>query len=180
MNIYTEQFSFTVNSPEDFSSKASQYFSKYNFKEDIVNENHVMYSRKASFLEGWKMNPLHWESLIDVTVENTTVNITYKVFGLYITPRAFKTLYSGFIANFKESLNKNTDQTLENKALIIEAKQRLTYIYLVYVFAIVIGIFLGGLVKNWLDGSIFSILIFLGTYFIAQRGINEYLENKYG
>ena len=180
MHIYTQQFSFSINSPRVFSSKTSQYFSDYNFKEDIVNENHVMYSRKASFLEGWKMNPLHWESLIDVTIENTTVNITYKVFGLYITPKAFRTLYSGFIDNFNIFLNKNTTQNIENKTLIKEAKQRLSYIYLVYVFAIVMGIFLGDLVKNWLGDSIFGILIFLGTYFIAQRGINEYLENKYG
>ena len=175
MKIYKHTLVFDFKPKENFKQKAINYFSEYGFIYTDKGDSHLFFYKKSNFFEGWKMNPLNWESEIELLLDQNTIQITYKIVGLYITPKAFKTLYISFITNFKEYLISNKSYFLENKIQIKQAKQKLGLYYVILLMILLFGIFL----SRMFIGGFFGVFLFIGIAYYSESVLNNYLEKKF-
>ena len=166
MDFYRKSFEFVVDNQYDLEEKLTQYFELYNFKKKSESTNTFTFFKKSSLVDGWKMNPLNWESRITVIQNFDILSITYYVPGnMQITPIAFQKLYADFIGNLDLFINGNQNFTESNALQIALAKQKLTKYYLKVLLGITFGFIIGFFLEK-LTGNNFlaSLCIFLGGY----------------
>jgi len=159
--------------------KIYKYFEAYGFKAEQKSNNQFLFYKKGSLLEGWKMNPLNWESEIELFISGDEIRMTYVVEGLYITPIAFKSLYHGFLERFVSNLQHNTSYRLENKIALKKAKQQLLGINLFYLLCILITFTVIGVLEDMFHSKAIGFLLLVGALFFLEKGLNAFLENKY-
>ena len=80
MEKYNNNFEFTFSNNSEAKEKLKSYFKFYDF-ELIKNEKeNLLFVKKWSILSGWRINPLNWETKIDIKLtENNRVIINHIV-----------------------------------------------------------------------------------------------------
>ena len=179
MKKFKKHTRFKVFSSTNLEEKMKNYFSIYNFKSKKNSENEFVFFKKSSFFEGWKFNPLHWESTIKITIKDNKVYLSYFVEGLYITPFAFSKLYNSFIDNFENYIIQNKKFEVENSNEIKLAKTYLIRYYLVILTGILIGVIGAKLSSNYFDTRIIGFLIIISCARMSEVLLNKYLSKKY-
>ena len=70
MEKYYNNFEFTISNNFETKEKLKSYFKSYDF-EQIKDENeNLIFVKKGSILNGWKFNPLNWETKIEIKLIN--------------------------------------------------------------------------------------------------------------
>lgn len=157
METFKTTRSFKIMPPKIEKEKICNYFEAYGFKTKEKANNHFLFYKKSSLLEGWKMNPLDWESEIELYLEEDQIRLTYIVEGLYITPIPFKSLYTGFLHQFANHIRRNTSHRLENKIAIRKAKRQLLGINLFYLLGMLLAFSIIGILENVFDSKAIGI-----------------------
>lgn len=159
-----------------------RYFQAYNFKITTENHEQLVFAKKWSILDGWRLNPLNWECVVEVTfLGNDIVCIHHKVFSNgYITPIAFTALYDSFLLNLERYLNEKIDFVATNAAAIKKAKVNVMKYNGILLVGLLIGAAVGIAIAQATQLKLFGYLgIFLGVILI-ERIMNSYLEKNYG
>lgn len=178
MEIFTTTKKFDVKPEKITHHKIIRYFRDYGFKLKHESENKYLFFKKRTLLEGWKMNPLNWESEVRVEIVEENLKITYKVEGLYITPLAFSRLYHTFLNKFENYIIKNDDYKIDNTTIIKKAKKELYMYYGFMLLTILLGIVLSSFLKNTLESEVLGTLVFISFIALTGKLLNNYLENK--
>tara|TARA_R110002126_G_scaffold157104_1_gene304624 strand:+ start:55813 stop:56361 length:549 start_codon:yes stop_codon:yes gene_type:complete len=179
MHPYKKHYTFKTENSNALKTKLEHYFSKYNFLFEEGYENQFIFFKKFSVLDAWKINPLHWESKVIITLHNETISIRYSNEGNgQITPHAFDTLFTTFFKNLEVYINEAKGFKDCNLFAIKKAKQKIGIQYLIVIVIICVFVFFGNYLKE-----VFKIKA-LGYFFIVIGGlfslklINSYWINK--
>lgn len=179
METFKTTSSFKTIASKIEKEKIYSYFEAHGFKTKEKANNHFLFYKKGSLLEGWKMNPLDWESEIELYIEEDQIRLTYVVEGLYITPMPFKALYNGFLDRFANYIRRDSSYHLENKIAVRKAKRQLFGINLFYLLSILLTFTVIGVLEDVFDSKAIRVLLLIGALFLLEKGVNSYLENKY-
>ncbi|GAA4810848.1 hypothetical protein [Litoribaculum gwangyangense] len=109
MKEYDKIFEFELKNNSNLKNKFKRYFNSYNITVAKDENNKILFEKKRSILDGWKLNILNWESKIKIDLtENDKVKINHKVisngFG-FITPIAFSPLFEKYLFNLEKFIN---------------------------------------------------------------------------
>ena len=129
MEKYNNNFEFTVSNNSKTKEKLKSYFKSYDF-EQVKDENeNLLFVKKWSILNGWKFNPLNWETKIDIKLsENNKVIINHIVHSNgFLTPNAFKSLFEKFLLNLEQFVEFNIKHKPNNIQEIKLAKENFDF-----------------------------------------------------
>lgn len=175
MSPFEKEFGFKTENGQLSSKKLKNYFTKYNFKLREDQNNKIIFFKKFSFLQGWHINPLNWESEIVIYISDKIIKIKYTNYGnATITPFAFENLFNLFFNNLELYLTKSTNYELNNQTIIKKAKQKVLFHFLIIAACICFFILLGIFFKQEFNSEFlnkFGILI--GAIF-SLKLINQY------
>jgi hypothetical protein len=181
MKGYTRKFEFSTHGNHHARDKMKHYFEAYNFKITKENDEQFVFAKKWSILVGWRLNPLNWESVVEVTFrekDKLHVHHTAATSG-YITPVAFATLYESYLLNLERYLNENIDFVGTNAAAINKAKVDVMKYHGILLVGLLIGSAVGIAVAQATEIKLLGYLgIFLGVI-LTERIMNNYLEKTY-
>ena len=170
--------SFKANSEKITHHKIVRYFKEYGFLIKEKGTNNYLFYKKSTWLEGWKMNPLQWESEIQVFIINDEIQISYNVAGVYVSPYAFKDLYNSFLANFENYIIKNDSFILENKSLVKAAKNQLCMYYGILLIGVWLAYSIAMFFNKFFGSFFFGMLVLYGVCRLFEKLLNYYIENK--
>lgn len=182
MKDYTRKFELSTHGNQHVRDKMKHYFEAYHFKITKYNIEELVFVKKWSLLAGWRLNPLNWESVVEVTfAENDKVHIHFTaVTNGYITPVAFAALYESYLLNLERYLNENIEFVAKNAISIKKAKVDALKYHGILLAGLLIGAAFGIVVAQATEIKLFGYIgIFLGVIFI-ERILNNYLEKTYG
>ena len=63
MNSFSKEYSFKIEN-DNSVERLTSYLTKYHFKLKHKSNSKLIFLKKFSLLEGWKINPISWESEI--------------------------------------------------------------------------------------------------------------------
>ncbi|WP_292944561.1 hypothetical protein [Olleya sp. UBA1516] len=182
MKEYHNSFEFQINNNAVTKDKLIHYFQNNNLK-IIKDETDLVFEKKGSIFDGWKLNVLNWESNIKVkSVDNHKIVIhhTVKTYGFgVITPIAFSSIFETYIDNLKQYIINNESFEKKNNELVKLGRIKLLKYIVILILGILAGLYFGTVLKNLTHIKLFGYLgIFCGAL-ITQIVINSYLiKNK--
>jgi hypothetical protein len=181
MEDYKTIFEFNLKDTFALKDKLKLYFEFYDFKLKNDENNNFDFVKKGSMLDGWKINPLNWESKITIKIsENDKVNTSYTAMSNgSISPIAMTPLYENFLSNLERFINYKEDFKDKNEVQIAKARKKVLKYYALVVLGIVLGSFLGAMLSHITEIKLFGYLgIILGALG-TMKLINRYtLKNK--
>lgn len=68
MKNYKQNFELIIGDSADLNNKLKLYFNFYSFIEIKDENNHLFFLKNYSLFDGWKINPLKWETKINVNL----------------------------------------------------------------------------------------------------------------
>jgi len=176
---YKKQYTFKIENSTTLKTRLNHYFKQYDFLFEEVAENQFIYFKKFSFLDGWKMNPLSWESKVVITIKNNTLSIDYYNEGnAQITPFAFDYLFSEFFKNLELYINQTINFEIKNQVAIQKAKQKIVKHFFIIIASVFAFVLLGMYLKETFNSNFvgyFSVII--GSY-LSLKLINDYWFKK--
>lgn len=159
-----------------------KYFLAYNFILLQENSDHLLFIKKDTFLSGWILNPLNWQSAITVNLasnNNDTYQIRYVVKDNgYISPTAFSNLFDSFITNLNVSLNNKTDYRNSNNQAIKTSKYSMIKYLMVLIFGTLLGFILGGLISKTLNIPYINYFGLVVGFVLAKKAVNQYVKKS--
>jgi F0F1-type ATP synthase assembly protein I len=176
MGKYNNNFEFTVSNNSETKEKLKSYFKSYDFEQVKDEKENLLFVKKWSILNGWKFNPLNWETKINIKLtENNKVIINHIVHSNgFLTPIAFKSLFEKFLSNLEQFVEFNEKHKTKNIQEIKLAKEKVYKYHGILILGILIGLFLGIIMTN-ITG-----IKLLGTVGIIVGAITtEKIMNKY-
>lgn len=179
MKKYINNFEFTVSNNAEIKQKLKSYFKSYDFEQVNDEPKNLHFVKKESILDGWKFNPLNWESKIDITLtENNNVIINHIVYSNgFLTPIAFNSLFEKFLLNLEQFVNFNINHKSSNNQEIKLAKVKALKFYGILILGVVVGAYLGTMLSSALGIKLLGTLgIILGAI-ATEKIMNNYLEN---
>ena len=177
MKNYNKNFEFDLKDNINLKNKIKQYLDVYNFEQKKDSNNHLVFIKEGGLLNGWKFNPLNWESEINIKLyENKRAIIQHTVLANgFLTPIAFTTLFKSFLINLEQFVNHNINFQENNSWQIKLAKRRVFK----YHGLVIIGILLGlvcGIIFTKLSGmELFSTIGIIFGASLTTKLINQYL-----
>lgn len=177
MEKYNNNFEFTFSNNSEAKEKLKSYFKFYDF-ELIKNEKeNLLFVKKWSILSGWRINPLNWETKIDIKLtENNRVIINHIVNSNgFLTPIAFKSLYENFLSNLEQFVELNEKHKAKNIQAVKLAKEKVYKYHGILILGILIGLFLGIIITNVTGIKLFGTVgVIIGTI-ATEKIMNKYL-----
>ncbi|WP_026775227.1 hypothetical protein [Polaribacter sp. Hel_I_88] len=156
--------------------KIKNYFEFYNFQYEEQDENNFIFFKKFSFLSGWKFNPLHWESQVNIQLTENAITIKYVNEGnAHITPFAFNELFIRFFSNLQRYVSKSIDFKENNRILFKKAKQKVVFQFLI------VFVFMGLLytvIHSFFGQSKIMYLAFMIACLLPLKLVNQYWQSK--
>ena len=180
MGKYINNFEFTISNNSETKEKLKSYFKSYDF-EQVKDENEkLLFVKKWSILNGWKFNPLNWETKIDIKLtENNKVIINHIVHSNgFLTPIAFKSLFEKFLLNLEQFVEFDIKHKPNNIQEIKLAKEKVFKYHGILILGTVVGMFLGIIISNATGIKLLGTVgIIVGTI-ATEKIMNKYLENN--
>ena len=179
MKTYTQIYTFKIDHPARFKEKLNQYLAAYNFELQSDSADRIIYIKKGSFFDGWKLNPLNRKSTIEIDLtQNKKVSIQFEIDGIYITPIVFATLFDAFFYNLEQFVNYNSDFKEINHHEIVKAKKKmLTYLGVILLGA-VIGLLIGIAISKAIGLKLFEYAGIIFGVMATEKFLNEKLNNN--
>lgn len=125
-----------------FLSMTKEYFIGNGFSVTSENSNHLTFKRGSKLLNIITLNPLKWESAIEVTIVNNTVVAEFEIstFGQDITHKE-NALWDSFIDNYRRTIIDGLDFKIENRRQLNNTLlYNLSYVKWAILGAIVAGV----------------------------------------
>ncbi|MDG1040684.1 MAG: hypothetical protein P8H13_00195 [Polaribacter sp.] len=179
MKPYKRNTTLTINENFDFKRSLKEYFQYYNFEFKEEEKNQFTFYKKHSLLNGWKFNPLNWESKIYIKTTNNKLEINYTNEGNgQITPFAFVSLFSSFFNNLKLFLTNSIDYKEKNNIAIKKARRKIFLSFLMILASVACFAILGDFVSKNFNVRFLRVLsIIIGSLF-SLKMINHYWISK--
>ncbi|WP_194851820.1 hypothetical protein [Nonlabens antarcticus] len=181
MKEYKNVLEFKVSDSAVLNDKLNLYFGTYNFKQATRKNDSLVYVKRGSFLDGWKFNPLKWESKIEINLsESDKVLIHHYVYNNgALTPIAFSALFNSFLTNLERFVNHNADFQKENTKYINPARIKVLKCYSLILIGVLIGLFFGNILSELIGTRLFGYLGIVIGAVTARKFVNEYWIKKY-
>ena len=176
MNYRNNKFEFTISNNFEIKEKLKSYFKSYDFEQIKDEKENLIFVKKWSILNGWKFNPLNWESKIDIKLtENNKVIIKHIVHGNgFLTPIAFTSLFEKFLSNLEQFLKYNKEHKTKNIQEVKLAKEKAFKYHGILILGVLTGLILGIIMTNATE------ITLLGTFGIIVGAIaTEKIMNRY-
>ena len=180
MEKYNNNFEFTVSNNSKTKEKLKSYFKSYDF-EQVKDENeNLLFVKKWSISNGWKFNPLNWETKIDIKLsENNKVIINHIVHSNgFLTPNAFKSLFEKFLLNLEQFVEFNIKHKPNNIQEIKLAKEKVFKYHGILILGVVVGMFLGIILSTATGIKLLGTLGIIVGAIATEKIMNKYLENN--
>jgi hypothetical protein len=180
MEKYNNNFEFTVSNNSKTKEKLKSYFKSYHF-EQVKDENeNLLFVKKWSISNGWKFNPLNWETKIDIKLsENNKVIINHIVHSNgFLTPNAFKSLFEKFLLNLEQFVEFNIKHKPNNIQEIKLAKEKVFKYHGILILGVVVGMFLGIILSTATGIKLLGTLGIIVGAIATEKIMNKYLENN--
>ena len=177
MEKYINNFEFTISNNSETKEKLKSYFKSYDF-EQVKDENeNLLFVKKWSILNGWKFNPLNWETKIDIKLtENNKVIINHIVHSNgFLTPIAFKSLFEKFLLNLEQFVEFNEKHKTKNIQEGKLAKEKVYKYHGILILGILIGLFLGMIMTNVTGIKLFGTVGVIIGAIATEKIMNKYL-----
>lgn len=179
MKPYKKKITVKVETNNNLKHKLKQYFKFYGFDFSENDQNSFVFFKKFSFLDGWKYNPLNWESKVDIKLSKNTLEINYINEGnSHITPYAFNDLFISFFNNLESYLNTSTDFKEKNKTEIKKAKKKILFQFLIIIISVICFALIGRLILEKFRIQFFDIFGVIIVGLISLKLINQFWINK--
>ncbi|WP_179344671.1 hypothetical protein [Winogradskyella ursingii] len=181
MNNYNNIIEFEFSDSSRFKRKLEYYFDYYNFDQIENNKNEFVFEKKWSLSNGWKFNPLDWETTIKIKlIENRMAIIKYDVISNgVLSSVAFSSLFETFICNLEKFINQEIDFKKKNIKCIRLAKQKVYKYHGILIVGIISGLSLGVILTNLTGKTFFGTLGVVMGAIITEKLINSYLLKQY-
>ncbi len=181
MKNYNKHFEFEIKNDLNPKGKIKQYFKTYNFEQKTDN-NHLVFVKKWSLLNGWKFNPLNWETKINVKLTKTKNNkaiINHTVISNgFLTPIVFSTLFKSFLLNLEQFVNQHINFKEKNNTQIKLAKKKVFKYYGLLIIGILLGLFTGIILKHFTGIKLFDTVGIIIGAITTKNIMNEYLVRQ--
>ncbi|MCK0131922.1 hypothetical protein MWU59_10465 [Flavobacteriaceae bacterium F08102] len=180
MTAYSKTLEFTVKNTADLPTALQTYFDTYHFSQGESTNDHFVFYKKGSILDGWKLNPLNWQSTVTIElIHKNTLSVQYTVPGTnVINPLAFSELYNAFLLNLEQYLVHQNDFVEKNAEQVARAKKNISRYYGILFLGVMVSFGIGTLVQNMtgnqLTGQITSIIGAL----LSVKLLNKNLINR--
>jgi hypothetical protein len=161
--------------------KTKLYFQFYDF--DLIKDknDHLIFIKKASLFQGWKWNPLDWESEINIKLSETkkiAIHYTIKSNG-FLTPIAFSKLYIAFLSHLEKYLTNNENFELKNSYQVLLAKKKVFKYHIILLCVILAGLFMGNNLSKITGISLLGTLTIIIVAVATQKIMSCYFIKKY-
>lgn len=178
MTPFVKEFNISTNNYPLIIEKVKTYFIDYNFKIKEKN-NKLIFFKKFSFFGGWQINPLNWESEVEVSFSNNILKIKYTNFGNSTsTPLAFSKLFNSFFNNLELHLSKSINYSLNIEKEIKKAKQRVLLHFLIIILGICLFFAIGKTINKELNTRHLDNLFIIIGAIVPLKLINQYWIQK--
>lgn len=180
MKNYTRYFAFKVTNTWDINNKIILYLNSYDFQLLEQNSGQMVFAKKWSLREGWRFNPLNWESKLKIKRSSDgQVEIAYSVMNNgMLSPLLFASLYSHFIANLGKFLNNDIDFKKFNRTVIKIATSKAIGITAFFVFLIMVGFLVGIAFEEMVGIKYISVTGVLLGSILCHFTLKKYLVKK--
>lgn len=179
---YKTTFEFSVENIPDLENKLRTYFEYYDFKFSEEGESGKYYFyKKGTILDGWKFNPLNWESDINVEItEAKKTVIHYEVKGNgQISAAAFHFMFEDFLKNFEQYVIEGADFKQRNAQQVKIARKKLGKYFAFVISGTILGFLVGFIFTKLTGNRIFGTAgIILGTL-ISRNLLNRKLKKNF-
>ncbi|WP_370407858.1 hypothetical protein [Tenacibaculum dicentrarchi] len=182
MKEYFNDVEFKVKDNLKLKSNLKNYFESDGFIAVENEKDQLLFTKKSTLLDGWKLNILNWEAKINIEVkqkDNVVIhhNVKTKGFG-FITPVAFSRLFEKYLYHLESYINNNECYKSKNIELIKLGKIKMLKYIALLILGIFTGLCLGSVLENMtgieLLGYLGIIIGFKGTEIM----MNKYLIKK--
>ena len=182
MKEYDKSFEFNLVNNSNLEKRIERYFKAYNLTKVKDENNNILFEKKWSFLDGWKLNILNLETKIRIDLnENNKVKINHNVitngFG-FITPIAFSSLFEKHLFNLEKFINLNEPFERKNNELIKLGKLKMLKYIAILILGISIGFYVGNIIEKLTEIKLFGYLtIYIGVLG-TEKIMNFYIIKK--
>ena len=180
MEKYYNNFEFTISNNFETKEKLKSYFKSYDF-EQIKDENeNLIFVKKGSILNGWKFNPLNWETKIEIKlIENKKVSIKHIVQNNgFLTPIAFTSLFEKFLLNLEQFVKFNKKHKPKNIHEIKLAKEKVFKYHGILILGVLAGMLLGIIMSNATGIKLLGTVGIIVGAITTEKVMNRYLKNN--
>lgn len=176
MKDYRNHIEFDIADQNELVEKIKRYFDFYGF--DLIDDTQFVFVKKWSFWEGWRFNPLDWESRLEININDRSLNIDHLVSSNGIlTPVGFAKFYQSFLLNFEKFINHSKEFTEPNKREINNAKLKVYKYHALLVLGVVLGFFIGNVLGSSAGFKWIGYATMIITVLIMKKVLNYYLLN---
>lgn len=177
MKDYNNNFEFSISNDLETTKKLKAYFKSYDFELIKDEKKNLIFVKKWSILNGWKFNPLDWESTIDIKLtQNKKVIINYIVHSNgHLTPVAFKSLFEKFLSNLEQYIVFNVNHKIKTNQDVKLAKEKVFKYHGILILGIIVGVFLGIIMSNATGINLLGTAGIIVGAIATQKLLNKYL-----
>ena len=177
MKDYNGNFEFDLIDNFNLKDKIKKYFEVYNFELLKDENNNLVFVKKWSLLNGWRINPLNWETEINIKLSEknkTVINHTVISNG-FLTPIAFTSLFKSFLLNLEKFINQNIDFKEKNSPKIKLAKEKVLKYHGLLIIGILLGLVFGIILSNLTGMKLFGTVGIIVGAITSEKFMNQYL-----
>jgi len=180
MTAYSKQLEIKIDNPSTLHQKLKHYLTTYHFLEDSVDDTNFVFYKKGSILDGWKINPLNWQSKLTATLDkDQCLHVHYTVPSHnVINPVVFTALYDGFLTNLEAYIVHDKAVEADNSERISGAKKNMLRYYGIMFVGVIIAFLLGTLVQEMTGNQLYGQLVSIGLALLSVRMLNTVLLHR--
>ena len=179
MTPFKKEFVFKIENNSTIVEKLKNYFKIYSFQFKKNENKDLVFFKKFSFFQGWKINPLNWESKITISISDNNISIKYTNEGnAHITPFAFENLFNTFFKNLELYLNKSIPFEANNQTEIKKAKQKILLQFSIIIIGIFLFVALGRFLINEFNFHLLSKFSIAIGGILSLKMLNQYWLQK--
>ena len=177
---YEKNYTYEINYKSDFENRIKYYFEFYGFNFSKENKNNFLISKKSSVFDGWKFNPLNWESIIYIElIDEKEVLINYRNEGNgSFDPSVYPDLFDIFFTNLISFVSKKTEFKDKNQNAIKKAKMKFLAFIPAIIFGSIIGFYLASYFYKLTELKIFGLMLIVICIMTSLKLMNIYIKRK--